>query len=137
MKLYEGFFVFSPDATQDARKAQLTAVESLIQKAGGKIIQRYELGRRQLGYIIQKHRDGFIFCVDFELDPLAQEGFRRAVQLYEEVIKFMITCKEIPSEAALAAQAKAASSAASNASGIRPSAPGKKPFPSTQKASVN
>ena len=135
MKLYEGFFVFSPDATQDARKVQLTGVESLIQKAGGKIIQRYELGRRPLGYMIRKHRDGFIFCVDFEMNPAEQEGFRRAIDLFEEVIKYMITCKEIPSEAALAAQAKAAASAAANP--VRPTAPYKKFSSPTQKASVS
>ncbi|MSR77812.1 MAG: 30S ribosomal protein S6 [Candidatus Omnitrophica bacterium] len=137
MKLYEGYFVLSPDATPDVRKNQLAAIEALIQKAGGKIVQRQELGRRPLGYMIQKHRDGFMFCVDFELDPLAQEGFRRSVDLYEEVIKYMITCKKIVSEAVLAAQAKQAAvvAAAAASSGSRPAI--RKPYSPTHKASVS
>lgn len=132
MKVYEGFFVLPPDATADARKNQLAALENSIQKAGGKITQRQELGRRPLGYMIRKFKDGYMICWDFEMDPASQEGFRRTIELQEDIIKYMITNKVAPSENAAAAQAKPASSAAV---GSRPAL--KKAPTSTQKVSAN
>ena len=58
------------------------------------------------------------------------------IELHEDVIKYMITCKVILSENALAAQAKAASASASMAAPGVKMAP-KKIAPPSQKVSVN
>ena len=96
MKSYEGYFVLPPDATIDMRKNQIKALEEMVKKFQGRVIQKTELGRRFLGYPVRKFKEGYAVVVDFESEPKEQDAFRKALDLHEDVIKYMITIKEIP-----------------------------------------
>lgn len=93
MKAYEGYFILPPEAALDARKQQLKMMDDTIKKFNGKVLQKTEIGKRFLGYSIRKHREGYAVVVDFELEPRQQDGFRRAMELQEDIVKFMITVK--------------------------------------------
>ena len=105
MKYYEGFFILPPDATTEARKTQVSGAEGLVQKFGGKVIQRQEVGRRFLGYPVKKFKEGYMMTLDFEMDPASQIAFRNALELHEDILKFMITIKTKKQEAAASAAA--------------------------------
>ena len=104
MKVYEGFFVFAPEATTDARKNQIKMIEDLVAKFKGKVVQKVEWGKRPLGYPVKKFREGYIIIVDFQLESVKEPELSRAIRLQEEVLKFMITAKNLKAEKKIAAQ---------------------------------
>lgn len=93
MKMYEGFFILPPDAASDARKTQMNVLETTLQKFGGKILQRHELGRKPLGYLLKKFREGYHVVIDFDMEPTQQQELRKTLELQEDILKYMITVK--------------------------------------------
>ena len=98
MKPYEALFIFPPEGTPEVRKAQATQLEELIKRFNGSLLQKTELGKRPLGYEVRKFREGFFVSVEFQVDPLKMQEFRKALELQPEVIKYMILVKKKQSE---------------------------------------
>lgn len=94
MKSYEGMFIFPPEAAPEARKAQDKALDDLIKKFEGKILQKTEWGRKPLGYPLKKFREGHFVILDFQLPPLKMNEFRKALELQGDLLKFMLTIKQ-------------------------------------------
>src|SRR3989338_869000 len=97
MKAYEGVFIFPPDAASEARKAQEKQIEDAIKKLQGVITQKTEWGKKPLGYLIRKYREGIFLIVDFQVDPLKMKELRNLFELQEDLLKFMVTVKPRPS----------------------------------------
>jgi small subunit ribosomal protein S6 len=116
MKSYEGVFIFPPDSAPDARKSQLKNLDDLFAKYQVEVLQKTEWGKRPLGYHIRKHNEGHFLIVDFKMDPSKAEEFRKSLELLEDVIKFMVTVKNVQSEKKAAKSAKPAPAAAAPAS---------------------
>lgn len=95
MKSYEGLFVFPPDATPDAAKSQQKNLDDLIVKFKGQITQKQEWGKKPLGYILKKFTEGHMFVYDFQMDPSQATDFRKALELQEDLLKYMITLKVV------------------------------------------
>ena len=95
MKQYEGVFAFPPESAPEARKAQLKSLDDIFAKFQAEILQKTEWGKRAFGYPVHKFTEGHFLVVDFKLDPLKAGEFRKSVQLQEDVIKYMITVKNL------------------------------------------
>ena len=109
MRAYEGVFVFPPEATTDGRKAQFKNMDDLMARFGAEITQKVEWGRRPFGYPVHKFTEGHFLIVDYKMDPAKATEFRKALELQEELLKYVITVKDLKAEkAAKAAAAKAA-----------------------------
>ncbi len=98
MKAYEGMFVFPPEAAVDARKTQLQNLEELIRRFKGSIVQKIEWGKRPLGYPRKKFREGYFVILDFQAPPAELPEFRKALELHEDLIHFMVTVKDVKRE---------------------------------------
>ncbi|MBI3316794.1 MAG: 30S ribosomal protein S6 [Candidatus Omnitrophica bacterium] len=98
MRWYDGAFVFHSEPSQDAKTQQLKTLEELIKKLGGQVREKMDLGRRPLGYGIKKQREGTLATVEFELDPAQMQELRKALQLFEGLLTFMITVKSVKRE---------------------------------------
>lgn len=92
MKAYECLFILPPDAPE-AKKKQSETLEDLVKKAGGKVTQKTDLGKKPLGYLIKKNRDGEFLLWIVDLDPSKVAEFRRSLELQEELLSYMITVK--------------------------------------------
>ena len=94
MKAYEGVFIFPAEATPDVRKGHEKSLEDVIKKFKGTIKNKVEWGRRPLGHALRKSRDGFIYVLDFELDPIHMNELRKGLELQESLLKYMVTIKD-------------------------------------------
>ncbi len=124
MKAYEGLFVFPPDSTPDVRKNQLKNLDDLIAKTKGQVTQKTEWGKKLMGYPIRKHAEGHVLIYDFQMDPANTVEFRRGLDLQEDLIKYMVTIKEVEKvRAEKKPKAPAAPAAAPSASKPAPKSP--------------
>ena len=126
MRSYEGFFIFPPESTPDARKNQLKNLDDLIARYKGEVSQKIEWGKKSLGYAVRKFQEGHFLCYDFQMDPSQATEFRKGLQLQEELIKFTVTLKpviKVPVEKKASAPKAASATAA-------PSRPAKQPVSS-------
>lgn len=94
MKTYEGIFVFSSAVSEEVRKQQVSGLEALFAKFKAAITQKNEWGKRALAYPVKKMRDGIFLLIDFEIPPNQLKEFRKALEINQDVIKFMITIKD-------------------------------------------
>lgn len=102
MKSYEGVFVFPPESAPEARKNQLKSLDDLISRFGGTIQQKQEWGKRPLGYAVKKFSEGYYVVCDFQMDPSKAGEFRRGLELQDELLKFMVTSRNVKAEKRIA-----------------------------------
>lgn len=95
MRLYEGLIIFVPEASVEARKKHLELFEGFVAKHGGTIRNKTDWGKKLIGYMIRKNRDGYILIYEFEVAPAAVIEIERALTLDQDVLKAMITIKVI------------------------------------------
>ena len=91
MKKYEGLFIFPPEVTGESRKDPAAEVVKWIEKFQGKVIQRNDLGKKTLGHMIGKYREGKMFVFEFEMDASRAQDFRKELGLQESLLKYMIS----------------------------------------------
>ena len=91
MRTYEGLFIFPPESGPDARKEELGALEELIKKYSGTIVDKNDWGKKPLGYLLKKHREGYFQLLHFKVPAENMNDFRKALELEERILKFMIT----------------------------------------------
>lgn len=94
MKLYECVVILPPNTSPEDRKKQEQAVTSAVEKAKGKVVDRKENGIKPLAYEIKKHKEGFVLIYTFNLDGAAVTEVNKVLQLNQDVIKYMLTCKD-------------------------------------------
>lgn len=95
MRLYEGLIIFVPEASVEARKRQVELFEGLVAKHGGVIRNKTDWGKKTVGYMLRKNRDGYILIYEFEVPPAAIVEIERTLTLDQDVLKSMITVKVI------------------------------------------
>lgn len=94
MKKYEGLFIFPPESTGESRKDPSAEVAKRIEKFQGKVIQKQDLGKKSLGHMIRKYKEGRVFVLEFEMEPSCTQDFRKELGLQENLLKYMISVPE-------------------------------------------
>lgn len=94
MKSYEGLLILAPDTAPDARNVQNKAIDELVKKYNGKIVRSEFVEKRPLGYKINKIKDAYVRTIDFQMSADMVNEFRKALQLSEAILKYMITVKK-------------------------------------------
>ncbi len=91
MKKYEGLFIFPPEVTSDSAKDSTAEVTKWIEKFQGKVLQANDLGKKSLGHLIGKYREGRTFVFEYEMPASQTQAFRKDLELQEGLLKYMIT----------------------------------------------
>jgi len=91
MKKYEGLFIFPPEVAGESHKDPAAEVTKWIEKFQGKVVQKTDLGKKALGHMIGKYREGRTFVFDFEMDPSRTQEFRKELELRENLLKYMVS----------------------------------------------
>ena len=105
-------------------------IANQIASAGGEIIARNDWGRRRLAYPIRKNHDGYYVSLQINLPSQAVRGLERALQLMDEVLRYLvIRVDEVAAPAASEAQAATTAPAESPASAAPETAPAERSGP--------
>ena len=90
MKAYEALVIIPPQLAGEALDRTKSIFEEAVKKHSGSVTNRFEIGRRPLGYAIKKSKEGFVTTFDFQLDPAQAGELAKTLRLAEDIIKFTI-----------------------------------------------
>ncbi len=90
MRLYEGLMVFDPSLSLDSINDGLKTIEGFVEKKSGKIEKVISLGKKTLGYEVQKKKTGVMYLVYFNADASAISDLTRELRLFKDLLKFTI-----------------------------------------------
>jgi small subunit ribosomal protein S6 len=111
MYQYEAAVLYHPDLEIDLDKAA-TKVTKLFTNNGGKVVNTDNWGKRKLAYAINKNDYAVYVFYTVELPPEAVQKIEAALNITDEVIRFLITRVDLKgiakAEAAKAEKAKRA-----------------------------
>ncbi|TMD59782.1 MAG: 30S ribosomal protein S6 [Chloroflexi bacterium] len=95
MRPYELMYLVQPTADDERIGAISDRIQQTITGAGGKIEKVNIIGRRRLAYRIDRFRDGVYALVDFQLEPKAAREIDRTIKLQEEILRHIITRRDM------------------------------------------
>jgi small subunit ribosomal protein S6 len=111
MNQYEAAVLYHPDLEIDLEKAANKVVK-LFTDNGGKVVSTDNWGKRKLAYPINKNEYAVYVFYTLELPPEAVQKIEAALNITDEVIRFLITRVDLKgiakAEAARAEKAKRA-----------------------------
>ncbi len=92
---YEIMFIVKPALEENELKLVVTDFEQILTNNKAKIISSKEMGQQSLAYEIKKHKSGYYFLYEVELnDSKKLKEINRLILLNENIIRFMIVKKE-------------------------------------------
>lgn len=100
---YETLLLANPDLTEEALGQLEAEVNDLIAKAGGRVGEKFNLGKRKLSFKIGRFNEAIYLEIRFVADPAQIAGIKKALGLMEKVIRFMVgleSTKAVPVPAA-------------------------------------
>lgn len=90
MNTYEGLFIFG-EAVQEERVKDVAAyVVGEIEKAGGSVLHRRDLGRRTFTRPLSKKESGWYFSLTFKLAPEKMAGLTARYKLSDDIFRSQI-----------------------------------------------
>lgn len=90
MDSYELAVLFHPDLEIDLEKAT-AQIEKLVKDAGGKIVETDNWGKRKMAYKIAGHEHAVYVFYTIELPGTGVNQLNNALNITDEVIRFLIT----------------------------------------------
>jgi len=91
VNMYEALFIFDETVQEERLKDLSAQAIGEITKAGGKILETRELGRRTFARIMQKKESGFYMSVTFKIAPEKLSALTAKYHLQDEIFRVQIT----------------------------------------------
>ena len=91
MKKYEALFIFGETVQEERLKDLAAYVTGEITKAGGKVLESKDLGRRSFARVMQKKETGFYLSVIFQIAPEKVSVLTSRYHLNDDIFRFQIT----------------------------------------------
>ena len=90
MRDYEMMFILNPMLDEEATKAAMDKVGTLVTGNGGEVSKLDPWGKRRLAYPIKHFRDGQYVLMHFKMDPAAIVQLERTLQITDDVLRDLI-----------------------------------------------
>lgn len=133
MSNYELTYILRP-----LEEANLTAtnerINTIVKNAGGEIVARNDWGRRRMAYPIRKISDGYYTTLFATLPGTAVRGIERALQLNDDVLRYLVVRVEEFKLPAAPAAPPAEAQGAAQAAATQPAAQAAVPAPAAETA---
>lgn len=89
MRSYESIIVFAPDQSDAQIKQEVKRYEGILEGKGATNVVIDNWGRRDLAYVVKKHKHGKFVSIKFETaDHSAVDGLTSLLRISDPVIKF-------------------------------------------------
>lgn len=89
-RAYELVVVISPQLNEKKFKAELTAVEAVVDKAKGKVVKKEDWGKKALSYPIKKETEGMYVLFRLELPSEQVREVDKKLRLREDMLRFLL-----------------------------------------------
>ena len=89
MPTYETVFIVKPDLAEEGIEKELSKVEGLINRGGGKVDKVENWGKKRLAYQVAKNRFGHYLFLLFQAEPHTIPELERHHKLNENTVKYM------------------------------------------------
>lgn len=90
MKEYESLYILKPDLAPEELEKEIQAVEAIISKEDGYVIEHTDWGKKRLAYVIAKQRYGHYMLFRFGAPPTVPEALTRHYRYNETILKGMV-----------------------------------------------
>lgn len=91
MNKYEGLFIFGETVQEERLKDLAAYVTGEITKAGGKVLETKDMGRRMFARVMQKKESGFYLSVIFNIAPEKIAPLKARYHLHDDIFRVQIT----------------------------------------------
>ena len=91
MRNYEVVLILTFHDAEARQKEIAKSLDAVFEKNGAKVVARHDRGKRQLGYLMQKHKFGQVYVYDVEMDPAKAADLVREIRLENEVLQVMVS----------------------------------------------
>jgi len=91
MKKYEIMYIVKDGLDEEARKAQIEKLHSILTKNGAKVTDVKEWGTRNFAYPIKKMTKGYYVVIKVTADEAALKEFARKAKIDANVVRHLIT----------------------------------------------
>ncbi len=91
MNKYEGLFIFGETVQEERLKDLAAYVTGEITKAGGKVLETKDMGRRMFARVMQKKESGFYLSVIFNIAPEKIAPLKARYQLNDDIFRVQVT----------------------------------------------
>ncbi len=95
MRAYEVMAIIAPTLDEAAVETAVDKIAHLIEDRGGVVDKVNRWGKRRLAYVIAGQNDGFYVVYDFQADSSAVAELDRVLRLSEDVLRHLITSREL------------------------------------------
>ena len=92
MRVYEAVLIFRTDS--DLLAGGREFVKSLFSGNGCKVLKEEDMGDRLLAYQVKKSKRGFYVFYELEAEPESIHALDKALQLRNEILKYLFIRKE-------------------------------------------
>ncbi|UCB57296.1 MAG: 30S ribosomal protein S6 [Candidatus Omnitrophota bacterium] len=98
MSAYEAMFIFQPGLGEQEQKTQVAGIENILKENQAKLLNSQVFGRRQLAYVLNKHKEGLYHLMDFSASSGAVvTKLKKACGINENILRVLIVKKEAKS----------------------------------------
>ena len=94
IRLYETMFIVKPTLTQEEIQAQVDLVKTTIEKNGGEVKAKDDMGMRKLAYEIAKHKRGYYVVYYFTAPTESIIELERNYRINENILRFIFIKSE-------------------------------------------
>ena len=92
MKKYEIMFIVKPTISEEEIKNVVTNFENILTSNGAKILDKQDMGQKELAYEIKKMKSGYYYLFTLEAnDDKAIKEFDRLALINGDIIRHLIT----------------------------------------------
>jgi small subunit ribosomal protein S6 len=89
LQTYETLFITPPNLTEEDERTIADALAGVVTDGGGTLVTQDRMGRRRLGYPIQKFDDGVYIRLLYDSDPAVPKELERRGRLSDHVLRML------------------------------------------------
>jgi small subunit ribosomal protein S6 len=100
MRHYEAMYIVDADTPDEALEPIIEKYKKVITDGGGEVTEagKWEKGRRQLAYEINKKREGMYLLMQFQANSEVPKELDRIFRINDEVIRHLVVRQDSDEE---------------------------------------